>query len=169
MMDYSKVSIGEENILALRSFLLEGPEAWVPLQDEIQVDDETAAGYMSLLFCAFEVAVRRKFAPTYFVWQLVRFVADVRIAAGEDAFLIDPLVAEDMVRRAVDAPPLKEAVPEDVSATVHAQVFILLYLIAEMDLDRAGLEQFIEEVTAYTEEWLAARWDEASASASSSS
>ncbi|MEU9838582.1 hypothetical protein AB0C69_05090 [Actinomadura sp. NPDC048032] len=168
-MDFSKIRIGEENILALRSFLLEGPEAWVPLQDEMQVNDETAAGYMSLLFCAFEVAVRRKFAPTYIVGQLVRFVADVRIAAGEDADLINPLVAEDMVRRAVDAPPLKETVPDDLSATLHAQVFILLYLVAEMDLDRAGLEQFIDEVTSYTEEWLAARRDEASASASSSS
>ncbi|MGC4954997.1 hypothetical protein ACLQ2P_17410 [Actinomadura citrea] len=166
-MNYSAVRIGEANILALRSFLLEGPEAWVPLQDEMQVDDETAAGYMSLLFCAFEVAVRRKFAPTYIVGQLVRFVADVRIAAGEDANLINPLVAEDMVRRAVDAPLLKETVPDDVSATLHAQVFILLYLIAEMDLDRAGLEQFIDEVTAYTEQWLAARRAEASTSASS--
>ncbi|NDU75074.1 hypothetical protein GWI34_20945 [Actinomadura sp. DSM 109109] len=136
----------------------------MPLQDEMQVDDETAAGYMSLLFCAFEVAVRRKFAPTYFVSQLIRFVADVRIAAGEDANLINPLVAEDMVRRAVDAPPLKETVPDDVSATLHAQVYILLYLVAEMDLDRAGLEQFIDEVTAYTEQWLAARRDEASTS-----
>ncbi|MEV0662978.1 hypothetical protein ACIBI3_25240 [Actinomadura luteofluorescens] len=166
-MDYSAVHIGEENILALRSFLLEGPEAWVPLQDEMQVDDETAAGYMSLLFCAFEVAVRRKFAQPYFVGQLVRFVADVRIAASEDAIPINPLVAEDMVRRAVDAPPLKENVPEDPSAILHAQVFILLYLVAEMDLDRAGLEQFIDEVTAYTKEWLAARRTEASASASS--
>lgn len=165
-MNYSDVRIGERNILALRSFLLEGPEAWVPLQAEMQVDDETAAGYMSLLFCAFEVAVRRKFAPTYIVGQLVRFVADVRIAAGEDANLINPLIAEDMVRRAVDAPPLKETVPDDVSATLHAQVFILLYLVAEMDLDRAGLEQFIDEVTSYTEQWLAARRTEASTSPS---
>ncbi|MGW3773670.1 hypothetical protein [Actinomadura verrucosospora] len=168
-MDYSAVRIGEENILALRSFLLEGPEAWVPLQDEMQVDDETAAGYMSLLFCAFEVALRRKFAPTYIVGQLVRFVADVRITADEDANLIDPIIAEDMVRRAVDAPPLKETVPDDVTATLRAQVFILLYLVAEMDLDRAGLEQFIDEVTSYTGEWLAARRDEASASTPSSS
>jgi hypothetical protein len=101
------------------------------------------------------------------VGQIVRFIADVRIAAGEDANLINPLIAEDMVRRAVDAPPLKEAVPDDVSATLHAQVFILLYLIAEMDLDRAGLEQFIEEVTSYTEQWLAARAAEASTSTSS--
>ena len=163
-MDYSAVRIGEENILALRSFLLEGPEAWVPLQNEMQVDDETAAGYMSLLFCAFEVAVRRKFAPTYIVGELVRFIADVRIAAGEDAHLINPLIAEAMVRRAVDAPPLKQSVPDDVSAILHAEVFVLLYLVAEMDLDRAGLEQFIDEVTAYTEQWLAARRDEASAS-----
>ncbi|WP_141584432.1 hypothetical protein [Actinomadura sp. WMMA1423] len=168
-MDYSAVRVGEENILALRSFLLEGPEAWVPLQDEMQVSDETAAGYMSLLFCAFEVAVRRKFAPTYIVGQLVRFVADVRIAAGEDASVINPLIAEDMVRRAVDAPPMKEDVPVDVSATLHAQVFILLYLVAEMNLDRdrAKLEQFIEEVTDYTDQWLAARRDEASTSAPS--
>jgi hypothetical protein len=52
------VRIGEENIRALRSFLLEGPDAWVPLQEEMQSNDESAAGYMSLLFGAFEVAAR---------------------------------------------------------------------------------------------------------------
>ncbi|GAA4390811.1 hypothetical protein GCM10023088_67190 [Actinomadura verrucosospora] len=166
-MDYSIIRIGEENILALRSFLLEGPVAWVPLHDQMQVDDETAAGYMSLLFGAFEVAVRRRFAPTYTVGQIVRFVADLRIAASEDANLINPIIAEDMVRRAVDAPPLKAPVPDDLTATLNAQVFILLYLVAEMDFDRAGLEQFIDEVTDYTEQWLAARRDEASTSASS--
>ncbi|WP_149263645.1 hypothetical protein [Actinomadura sp. K4S16] len=165
-MDYSTVEIREKNILALRSFLLEGPEAWVPLQDELQVDDETAAGYMSLLFCAFEVAMRRKFAPTYTVGQIVRFVADLRIAAGEDADLIDPLIAEDMVRRAVDAPALKATVPDDLTAALNAEVFILLYLVAEMDLDRAGLEQFIEEVIAYTEQWLAARREASTAPSS---
>uniref|UniRef100_UPI0037C8B6B8 hypothetical protein n=1 Tax=Actinomadura sp. TaxID=1989 RepID=UPI0037C8B6B8 len=95
-MDYSLVEIREENILALRAFLLEGPQAWVPLQDEMQKDDETAAGYNALLFGAFEVAVRRRFAPTYTVGQIVRLVADLRMRLGEDADVIDPLVAEDI-------------------------------------------------------------------------
>ncbi|MER7544082.1 hypothetical protein ABTW95_13855 [Spirillospora sp. NPDC127506] len=162
-MDFSAVKVKEENILALRSFLLEGPEAWAPLQEEMQRDDETAAGYMSLLFGAFEVAARRRFAPTYTVGQIVRLVADLRMRLGEDADLINPLIAEDMLRRAVDAPPLKAGVPDDLTATLNAEVYILLYLIGEADFDRAGLEQFIEEVTAYTEQWLAARRSEAAA------
>ncbi|TDE21978.1 hypothetical protein [Actinomadura sp. 6K520] len=153
-MDYSSVEIREENILALRSFLLEGPEAWVPLQDEMQKDDETAAGYMSLLFGAFNVAVRRRFSPTYTVGEIVRFVAELRIMAGEDAHLINTLVAEDLIRRAVGAPPPKDGGPDDAETVLSAQIFILLHLVAESDFDRAGLEQFIEETTAYTEQWL---------------
>ncbi|WP_396453104.1 hypothetical protein [Actinomadura sp.] len=53
--------------------------------------------------------------------------------------------------------------PDDLTATLNAGVYILLYLIGEADFDRAGLEQFIEEVTAYTEQWLAARRSEAAA------
>jgi hypothetical protein len=159
-MDYSLVKIREENILALRSFLLEGPEAWAPLQDQIQKDDETAAGYMSLLFGAFEVAVRRRFAPTYTVGQIVRLVADLRMRLSEDADIINPIIAEDMIRRAVDARPLKASVPNDLTATLNAEIYILLYLVGEADFDRAGLEQFIDEATTYTEQWLAARQSE---------
>jgi hypothetical protein len=156
-MDHSAVHLREENILALRLFLTKGPEAWVPLQEAIQKDDETAAGYMALLYGAFCVAVRRRFSPTYTVGEIVRFVADVRIKAHEDTGLINPLVAEDMIRRVVGAPPLENGEPEDVRAALYAEVFVLLHLVGEADFDRAGLEQFIEEATAYTERWLAAR------------
>lgn len=161
-MDYSRIEVGEEHILALRAFLLEGPEAWAPLQARVQKDDETAAGYMSLLYGAFSVAVRRKFSPTYTVGGIVRFVADLRINAEKDADLINPLVAEDMVRRAVDAPLLKGDVPGDLTAVLDAEISILLHLVAEADFDRAGLEQFIDEATAYTEQWLAVRQSEPS-------
>ncbi|MEU4823002.1 hypothetical protein AB0H37_14100 [Actinomadura sp. NPDC023710] len=166
-MDYSAIKIREENILALRSFLLEGPEAWAPLEDKIQVDDETAAGYMSLLYGAFYVALRRRFSPTYNVGEIVRLVADMRIKAGDDAGVINTLAAEALIRRVVGASPLQETGPDDVRTVLNAQIFIMLYLVAEMDLDRASLEQFIDEVTAYTEQWLAARRAEASTSASS--
>jgi hypothetical protein len=35
MMDYPAVEIRGENILALRSFLQDGPEAWIPLQNKM--------------------------------------------------------------------------------------------------------------------------------------
>ncbi|WP_375028923.1 hypothetical protein [Actinomadura sp. GTD37] len=159
-MDYSAVRIGEENILALRAFLLEGPEAWVALEEKIQADDETAAGYMSLLYGAFCVAVRRRFSPRYTVGEVVRLVADVRIRAEEDAGLVNALVAEDMIRRVVGAPPLEDGGPDDVRAVLYAEVFVLLYLVGEADFDGAGLEQFIDEATAYTRQWLAARRNE---------
>lgn len=162
-MDYSAVKIKEENILALRSFLLEGPGSWAPLEDKIRVDDETAAGYMSLLYGAFHVALRRRFSPTYSIGEIVRLVAKIRITAGEDAGLINTLAAESMIRHAVGATPLQSTGPDDVRTVLNAQIFIMLYLVAEMDLDRAGLEQFIDEVTAYTEQWLAARRAEVSA------
>lgn len=156
-MDYSSIDVREENILALRSFLLEGAEAWVPLQDELQKDDETAAGYMTLLYGAFNVAVRRRFSPTYTVGEIVRFVADLRTMAGEDAHLVNTLVAEDLIRRAVGAPPPRDGGPDDAETVLPAQIFILLHLVAEADFDRAELEQFIEETTAFTQQWLDAQ------------
>ncbi|WP_412518534.1 hypothetical protein K8Z49_10935 [Actinomadura madurae] len=162
-MDYSRIKVGEEHILALRAFLLKGPKAWAPLQARMQKDDETAAGYMALLYGAFSLAVRRIFSPTYTVGGIVRFVADLRINAEDDADLINPLVAEDLVRRAVDAPLLKGDVPSDLTAVLDAEIYILLHLVAEADFDRAGLEQFIEDATAYTEQWLAMRQSTSSA------
>lgn len=165
-MDYSAVEIHEENILALRSFLLEGPQAWEPLRSKMQTD-EAAAAYMSLLYGAFCVAVRRRFSPQYTIGEIIRFVADLRIAAEEDVELVNALVTEDLIRRVMGASPPRDGGPDDVATVLHAQVFVLLYLVAEADFDRAGLEQFIEDVTAYTEEWLAARRAEESASPSS--
>mgnify|MGYP001314737100 CR=1 FL=1 len=156
-MDYSAVRIRETNILALRSFLLEGPEAWVPLQDEIQKDDETAAGYMSLVYGAFNVIVRRRFSPAYTVGDIVRFVADLRIRADEEARPINTLVAEALIRSAVDAPPPSDDGPDDPETVLYTMIYILLHLVAEADFDRAELDQFIEDTTAYTEKWLAAR------------
>ncbi|TDB90159.1 hypothetical protein E1264_05815 [Actinomadura sp. KC216] len=165
-MDYSAVAIREENILALRSFLQEGPQAWEELLSGMQTD-EAAAGYMSLVYGAFCVAVRRRFSPKYTVGEIVRFVAELRMATEEDAEPINALAAEDMIRRVVGAPPLRDGGPDDVTTVLYAEVFVLLSLVAEAQFDRAGLEQFIEEATAYTEMWLAARRAEASASSPS--
>ncbi|WP_146877438.1 hypothetical protein [Actinomadura madurae] len=74
--------LGQDTLCA---FLLEGSEAWAPLQDEIQKGDEIAAGYMSLLYGAFNVALRRRFGPTYTIGEIVRYVADLRIKARENA------------------------------------------------------------------------------------
>ncbi|TYB42686.1 hypothetical protein [Actinomadura chibensis] len=166
MANFTNVRIGEQHIWALRSFLLEGPEAWVRLRNEIQADDETAAGYMSLLYGAFCVALHRRFSPACTEGEIVRLVADVRITAGEDADLINAALTEDLIRRVIGAPPLKKDGVGDVQAVLYAEVFVLMYLVGEAGFDRAGLEQFIEEATAYTEKWLAARRDEAAAAKS---
>lgn len=160
-MDYSAVEIGAENISALRSFLLEGPPAWEPLRSEMHTD-EAAAGYMSLLYGAFCVAVRRRFTPLHTDGEIIRFVADLRITAGPDAGLINSLAAEDMIRRVVGAQPLEDTGPDDVETVLYAEVFILLYLVAESNFDDAALDDFIQDATIYAKEWLADRRAESS-------
>jgi hypothetical protein len=157
-MNYLLVDIRDNNILAFRHFLLEGPEAWAPLKRELQTDDETAAGYVSLLLGAFSVAIRRKFSPSCTTADIVRFVADLRIKAEEDSVTIDPLFIEDVIRRAVDAPPLNDDDSAgDLTAVLNAKVFILLHLVAEANYTEAELDRFIEDVTNYTRDWLAAQ------------
>ncbi|TDB83927.1 hypothetical protein E1264_26440 [Actinomadura sp. KC216] len=158
-MNYLLVDIRENNVLALRHFLLEGPEAWVPLKYELQKDDETAAGYVALLLGAFSVAVRRKFSPDYALDDIARFVDELRIKAEEEAVPLDLLLTEDAIRRAVAAPPLmKDSESDDELTTVlNTKVYVLLHLVAEADFTPADLEQFVEDVAAYTRDWIAAQ------------
>ncbi|TMQ98962.1 hypothetical protein ETD83_18770 [Actinomadura soli] len=158
-MNYLLVDIRENNILALRHFLLEGPEAWVPLKYELQKDDETAAGYVSLLLGAFSVAVRRKFSPVCALADIAGFVAELRVKAEEDTVPLDLVLTEDAIRRAVGARPLMQdsESDDDLTTVLNTKVYVLLHLVAEAGFTRADLEEFVEDVAAYTRDWLAAQ------------
>ena len=74
-----------------------------------------------------------------------------------DAGLINSLAAEDMIRRVVGAQPLEDTGPDDVETVLYAEVFILLYLVAESNFDDTALDDFIQDATIYAKEWLADR------------
>lgn len=158
-MDWSVVEVNEEHAAALRSHLVDGPDAWEPLQAKTTTDED-AAGYMSMLYAAFAVAVRRKFSTNPTVGQVVRFVADLRAAAADDANLIDPLVAEDMIRRVIGAPSPRDGGPDDPETVLSAQNTMLLVLVAEAEFDMAGLGDFVIDAAEFAKKWVAARQGE---------
>ncbi|WP_147339620.1 MULTISPECIES: hypothetical protein [Actinomadura] len=143
--------------MALRHFLLDGPSAWQPLHGEFRKDDETAAGYVSLLLGAFSVAVRRRFPPNCDAAEIMRFVTELRISHQDEPGLINPLVAEDVIRHTVDASPLDDDGSQDLTTVLGIKAHILLYLVAEAGFSDAELDRFIDDVVAYTGNWLAAR------------
>ena len=59
-----------------------------------------ASGISELLYAAFTIAARWKFAPSWESGDIIRFVADVRGSSGEAYGILNPAVAENQLRAA---------------------------------------------------------------------
>ncbi|WP_433469324.1 hypothetical protein [Spirillospora sp. CA-128828] len=110
-----------------------------------------------MLYAAFGVAVRRKFSAGYSIPDVIRFVADMRIAYGRDVSPIHPGVAEGMIREALGDPSFEDFDPQDVEAVMGAEAAILDTLLDEANFDEAGLEEFIKDAAQFASGWVAAR------------
>lgn len=162
-MDWAVVEIGEEHVEALRAYLAGDTEAWHAIQSEMTTD-ETAAGYMSLIYAAFATAVRRKFSPTYTTPDIVRWVADLRIALGEDGEQLNARVVENLIQDVLGDPASREHEGlNDPYAVVPAECATLSVLVGEAEFDGAGLEEFIADAAEFARDWVATRQRESSA------
>ena len=158
VIDCTGVELRSEHIAALRSLLKGDPDAWEPFQ--VAESEEEAIAYTVILYGAFRVAVWRKFSPTYSTPDVIRFVADMRIAYGQDVSPIHPRVAEQMILEALGNPAAESYVPPDAESTIGAEAAILDTLLHEANLDEAGLEEFIKDSADFAREWIAARQGE---------
>jgi len=164
VIDWSAVEINDEHEAALRAYLLEGPEAWLPIQDKL-TDAQSAAPYVQLVQAALGVALRRRFSPTYDIDQIIQFVADVRLSLMESGVTIDPRIAENLVRVSLGDSDRLEVAPDDVQRlqeATDATVAMLFFLVAEAQPDEAWLDEFVREAGHLARRWTAeSRFDEA--------
>ncbi|MES9606989.1 hypothetical protein [Actinomadura sp. NPDC000929] len=157
MIDWSAVEIGAEHEAALRAYLMDGPAAWLAIQDNLAVP-QTAAGYTQVLQTAFGVAVKRRFSAGYDINQLIRYVADARLLLRKSGRDFNPRVGENLIRRYLGDPTVSEnAKPvetADVEQETLALTTLLRFLVNESEPTKEWLDEFVREAADAARLWL---------------
>src|ERR1039457_276768 len=147
-----RMAVTEEQMATLRAQLEGDLEEHRRLLAQL---DRAAAGtgYSALLSAAFCVAVERRFAKGTPAADVIEFVGDVRSRFDELANKIDPRTAE----RLILAVYTDEHVPDelDLETRFRTQLLLLGALIADENLDDAGLDEFLAHARKLADQWLA--------------
>jgi hypothetical protein len=101
-----------------------------------------ASGLAVLLYAAFVIAARRKFGPGWTRSEVIRYVAQVRALLCEQPGLLNPQTAEDELRSALGEPI---TTTHEVGAVAAARLFLLLALVASLDLDDEAVANLLGE------------------------
>ncbi|WP_344954330.1 hypothetical protein [Actinomadura miaoliensis] len=147
------MQVTDEHVKALRSYLLEEPEVWIPLHKRL-LESGRAQGYELLIWAAFVLLVRRMFSPTWSLDKVIRYVAGVRASFGEQAGLIDARVAESLMRRALgDEANTGEALDRaGDESKAHAQLMMLMALASDANFDDSALDDLLNSARELAEQ-----------------
>jgi hypothetical protein len=145
--------VTDDQVAALRAYLALDPGEAERLNRRL-TDTGGEDGYGELIWAAFVIGARQRFAPKWTVPSVVKYVATARARWGADADGIDPRTAEILLRRALD-----DAVEGDLDEMTRgrAQIFLLSELIADERLDANGLDDFLAQAQALADRWLTVR------------
>jgi hypothetical protein len=100
------------------------------------------SGLAALVYAAFVIAARRRFAPQWSRGEVIRYVAQVRTLLSERPALLDPLTAEDELRNALGEPI---TATQEVGAVAAARLSLLLALVASQDLGDEAVANLLSE------------------------
>lgn len=137
--------ISAAQVAMLRAYLARDADEVEILNEQLRRCDDID-GLGELIWAAFILAARRRFAPRWTVPDVVKYVAAIRTRQAKREHDFDPRTAEVLLRRA-----LGETMKADLAelARGRAQIFLLGELITDEGLDEpAGLDEFIAEARA---------------------
>lgn len=142
--------VTDEQVAALRAYLALDPDELERLNRQL-ADAGGTDGYGELVWAAFVIGARRRFAPEWTVPSVVKYVATTRARWGKVAEDIDPRTAEILLRRALD-----DKVDGDLDEVTRgrAQIFLLGELIIDAQLNDAELDELLEDARALADHWL---------------
>ncbi|MCO6009404.1 hypothetical protein NE236_30980 [Actinoallomurus purpureus] len=126
---------------ALRAFLAFDPDEGVRLTKRL-VEVGPVGGYGELVYAAFVTAIRRRFHPGWTIADVIRLVATMRARRLDPGIEIDTRAAEILIRRALGETVAGELGDE---TEARAQIFLLAELVADEELDDAGLDEFLAQ------------------------
>jgi hypothetical protein len=117
-----------------------------------QLDPATARkGYAALIGAAFSLAVDSRFAHDGDKATVIDYVADAR-SRTKGAAEIDPRVAERLILAVYTDEQIRDI---DVRVRYETQVLLLAALVADAQLDDAGLESLLTQARQLADKWLA--------------
>jgi hypothetical protein len=108
-------------------------------------------GYSALVTAAFHNAVDLRFTRDSALDEVITFVADVRARSERLRDALDPHTAERLLVTAVSGDYVRGLDPTDSN---KMKLVLLTSLVAEMNLDEAGLDQFLAKARALADELL---------------
>jgi hypothetical protein len=131
--------VNDAQVASLRAFLALEPDKGLPLTKNLLPAGDVD-GYGQLIYAALVIAVRRGFSTTWTVPNPLRLAAAVRVRLLSDGIEIDPRVAETLMRRVLGDTVTGELGEE---ARARAQIFLLVELVLDEDLDDRELDDFL--------------------------
>ncbi len=127
------MKVNDQHVVYLRAQMAGDAETMEYVTGQMTVP-HAMDGLVPLVDEAFVLVVRKWFGPYYTHGQVIRLVAQVRGLLSEQHTLIDPVVAESEIRRA-----LGESVPlfSDARVRTPAQMALSDFLVRDLELDEA--------------------------------
>ena len=145
------MAMTEDQVLALRAMLGNDFDQHEYLSGKL--DRFNGWGdYPALVAAAFFEAAHRRFGEGYEKGDIVQFVAAARARFDPTGDQLDPVVAENLILSALKDEPL-DGLNEGTVAQL--QVVLLGALIADENLDDAGLDEFMADARELADEWVA--------------
>lgn len=131
--------VTDDQVATLRAYLEGDFESHKRLHGQL---DPVAArtGYTALIAAAFFEAVDRRFAKNGADADVVEFVGSVRSRSERLANELDPGIAERLIRHSLGEGSISDV---DDDTVVRTQIVLLAGLIADEQLDNAGLDEFM--------------------------
>jgi hypothetical protein len=106
--------------------------------------------YTTLIAAAFFEAVDRRFGKGYTREEIIRFVADVRSRFDDGGARLNAAAAERLMLSALEDEDISDI---DDKTVIENQIAFLVGLIADENLDRTGLDAFLEDARKLADEW----------------
>jgi hypothetical protein len=146
------VAVTDQQVAALRAFLSAQSEK--DAQDAGQMfrqlaDSDTAEGIGELIYAAFVVAARRKFAPRWTLADVVRYVAHLRARNAEDPDELDPAAGENQLRITLGEQIAPHPSKDDRGT---AQCILLLELTHDLRLIPSELDELLGQARTLAEQ-----------------
>jgi hypothetical protein len=145
------MAVTDQQVATLRAQLAGNADEHKGLFRQLDWDTEGTA-YTALIDAAFFKAVDRRFRQGTTTADVIEYVGDVRSRFDEAAQAIDPQTGERAILKVLGHGSVADLDPK---AAFRARHFLLVALIADAQLDDAGLDEFLGEARKLADQWLA--------------
>jgi len=145
------VAVTNQQVASLRALLTAQSEQDAERAGQMfrQLADSGAAeGIGELIYAAFVVAARRKFAPRWTLAYVVRYVSHLRAGNAEDTNELAPTAAENQLRIALGEQIAPHPSEEDRGT---AQIILLLELTHDLHLAPSELDELLGQARTLAE------------------